>query len=63
MINLKSEYFIINDDSICVRCQKKISNYPFYYLPKSKDIVHYYCFNNEIQKERESSPQKNEINQ
>jgi len=45
--NARNEHFIIKEDTECARCQKKILQYPFYFLPKSKIIIHYFCLNNE----------------
>jgi hypothetical protein len=44
LVNANNECFQIKDDTVCSKCSKKISNYPFYYLPKTKEIAHYYCF-------------------
>lgn len=44
LMKAKNKYFILKEDSLCTKCAEKISLYPFYYLPKSKDILHSYCF-------------------
>lgn len=46
-MDAKNQYFILKEESLCSKCRKKISNYPFYYMPKSKELIHYYCFTTE----------------
>jgi hypothetical protein len=44
LLEAKDENFTLREESLCSRCQKRIANYPFYYVPKTKEMIHYYCF-------------------
>jgi hypothetical protein len=51
LMKAKNKYIILKEDSLCTKCAKRISNYPFYYLPKSKDMIHYYCFTEDLKQQ------------
>lgn len=42
LFEAKNEYFVLNEDSVCSKCNKKIGNYPFFYMPKTKELIHLY---------------------
>lgn len=47
LMEARNEHFVVREDSECSRCSRKILQYPFYYLPRSRQLIHYFCFNKE----------------
>eukprot|EP00347_Sterkiella_histriomuscorum_P020588 403337236 len=43
----RNKNIMINEETVCNTCGKKIQQYPFYWVPKSQQIIHYHCFINE----------------
>jgi len=49
------ESFLLNQNSQCRHCHKQIGQFPFFYLPETKQVCHAFCAEKEGSVEPEAS--------